>query len=381
MQLTDLEIASGTVVGGSVAQLPETRLDARAALEQVLLTAMSERRAVVSFSGGRDSSTVLALATHVARREGLPDPVPLTKRYPGVPEADEQEWQELVIGHLQLRDWEIVEFTDELDLVGDVATTGLRRHGLLWPPNAYLHVPLFERCRGSVLMTGYDGDRLFDGWRYRGVVPHLGRRRPTAKDARALASRFAPTGLVVRRTARRDESNVWLTDEALQQATHDAVSDRREPLDWRRRLGWLAGRRQVTAVTGSLAALAGDCEVQVLHPLMDPLTLAGLARTAGRRGWPHRTTALRELFDDLLPDSILSRRTKAVFGGAIVGEATRSFAEAWSGLGVPMADPAALRAEWLSPSPVFTSMTALHAAWLADRGSAREASGRALGRM
>jgi len=365
--LTDLEIASGTIMGGHIATLPRTSMGARESLEAVILEAMRDRRCVVSFSGGRDSSTVLALATHVARREGLPDPVPLTKRYPGVKEADETEWQELVIGHLGLADWEVVEFTDELDLVGDVATGVLRRHGLLWPPNAYLHQPLFERCRGSVLMTGYDGDRLFDSWRYRAVVPSLGRRRPARKDVRILASRFLPTAVAVHRTAKRTQDNLWLTDEALRDSAIAAVSDRREPLNWTRRMGWLAGRRQTRTVKHSLTVLGGAVDVRVLHPLVEPLALAGLACTGGHRGWPDRTTALRQLVGDLLPDALLARRTKAVFGGAILGEATHDFADAWSGTGVRLVDPEALRAEWLSPSPVFAALTALHAAWLADR--------------
>lgn len=366
MQLTDLEIAAGTIWGGTRVRLPRTSLSAREALESVMLDAMQDRRCVVSFSGGRDSSAVLAVATHVARREGLPDPVPLTKRYPGVAEADETEWQELVIGHLGLDDWEIVDFTDELDLLGDVATGVLRRHGLLWPPNAYLHQPLFERCRGSVLMTGYDGDRLFDGWRYRSVVPTIGRRRPARRDLRALASRFAPTAGLVRRTTRRTETNLWLTDAALHAAGREEVSDRREPLDWSRRLSWLAGRRQMAVVKESLSLIGGEVDVRVVHPLVEPLTLAGLARTGRHRGWANRTAALRELLADLLPDALLSRRTKAAFGDVIVRDRTRRFARGWSGRGVALVNPEALRGEWLSPSPVFASMTALHAAWLQE---------------
>lgn len=368
MRLSDLEVASGTVSGGCSHDLPPTALGGRQALEAVMLEAMRDRRGVVSFSGGRDSSTVLAIATHVARREGLPDPVPITTRFTDAPRSEEREWQELVVRHLGLSDWEVVESTDELDLLGDIATAALRRHGLLWPPNHYFYVPLLERSRGHVLLTGYDGDRLFDGWRYRSVVAGLGRRRPTLQDARTLASRFVPKELVVQRASRSTPSATWLADDVRRQLAQSAFSDRREPLDWRRRLRWLAGRRRTVVVTETLATLGEAFHVRVLHPLLAPLALAGLSNTGGRRGWPDRTSALRELVGDLLPDAVVARRSKAAFTEALVGEQMRTFAREWSGDGVPLVDPEALRHEWLSSSPVFQSMTALHAAWIHDQG-------------
>ena len=55
----------------------------RAALEAVVLRALLRPPCLVSFSGGRDSSLVLAIASDVARRHGLPLPVPATNRFPG----------------------------------------------------------------------------------------------------------------------------------------------------------------------------------------------------------------------------------------------------------------------------------------------------------
>src|SRR5579884_3063930 len=59
-----------------------------AALESVLVAALSRPPCAVSFSGGRDSSAVLALATDAARRHGLELPVPVTMRFPSVTAAE-----------------------------------------------------------------------------------------------------------------------------------------------------------------------------------------------------------------------------------------------------------------------------------------------------
>ena len=111
-------------------------------LEGAVLPALARPPCVVAFSGGRDSSAVLAVATGVAKKEGLPLPVPVTQVYPDNPETDETRWQELVIRHLGLTEWERVEVTGELDLLGPVARRLLTRHGLLWPPNFYTFEPL-----------------------------------------------------------------------------------------------------------------------------------------------------------------------------------------------------------------------------------------------
>ena len=63
----------------------------------------------MSFSGGRDSSALLAVALNVARRQGLPEPVALTLRYSENTDTEESAWQKLVVDHLRPKAWEIVE--------------------------------------------------------------------------------------------------------------------------------------------------------------------------------------------------------------------------------------------------------------------------------
>ncbi|SCF19599.1 Asparagine synthase [Micromonospora haikouensis] len=133
-----------------------------------MLPAVCRPPCLVSFSGGVDSSLVLAVAARVARREGLPDPVPVTWRFTGAPRAEESDWQDRVIAELGLGDgWQILQAGDDLDLVGPVAGRLLARYGQVHPPNRHLHLPIVELARGGALLTGVGGDQVLAGWRRR----------------------------------------------------------------------------------------------------------------------------------------------------------------------------------------------------------------------
>lgn len=135
--LSPFEAATGWVAGhaGPHVRSAPTSTDPVEALGNAILPALARPPCVVAFSGGRDSSAVLAVAMHVARREGLPSPVALTRRWPTYPETDESAWQELVVKSLGVADWEKVEF-EENDVIGPTFAPSLRRLGVLWPPVA-----------------------------------------------------------------------------------------------------------------------------------------------------------------------------------------------------------------------------------------------------
>src|SRR4051794_38463388 len=159
VQLTPLEVALGIPydLDDAVAPLPAAKVCrpgrassfARAALEGVVLAALHRPPCLVSFSGGRDSSAVLAVAASVARREGLPAPVPVSLRFPGAADSYESEWQEQVVRHVGIRDWHRVELGNELDLLGDMAKRVMAAHGPLWPFNAHLLVPTATLAAGG----------------------------------------------------------------------------------------------------------------------------------------------------------------------------------------------------------------------------------------
>ncbi len=103
-----------------------------------------------------------------------------------------------------------------------------------------------------------------------------------------------------------------------------------------------------------------------MHPLANTRFLAALAALPRRARFADRTTAMRAVFGDLLPDAILARETKASFDGAFWNRHSRAFAASWNG---EAADPAlvdadALRAEWAQERPDARTFTLLQAAWL-----------------
>src|SRR5688572_23125394 len=379
LQPTPLELAAGTVVGWAPPEpLPDVpaSLTPLEALQDALVPALERGRCCVAFSGGRDSSAILAAAVDAARARGLDDPVPLTMRFPGAEASLEDRWQEEVVAHLGLSDWHRVEIAGDLDFVGPHATAVLRRHGSFWPANGHSYLPLFAWARGGTLVTGLDGDGLLDGWQWGQVAAVLGgRRRPSPRDALRVVKAHSPRPLRRAWAARRERAFdrlSWLTPDAREQINRAFVRQRaEEPPDWRRRLGrYYLGQRHLAVIGETMQMTAADAEVAMAHPLLDRRFLAAFARAGGRAGYADRTEAMGVLFGGLLPRHVVERRSKAEFSGAFWGEASRVFAESWSGRGLDPAlvDAERLRAAWLSPSQGARSACLLQQAWLADSG-------------
>jgi hypothetical protein len=382
--LSDLELACGLVLGGDrrPAPLPSVApgFTPMTALEGAILPALRRPPCLVSFSGGRDSSAVLAVATALARREGLADPIPATNRIADAPASDEAQWQERVVAHLGLADWARLELTDELDAVGPYAQRAMLRHGLLWPFNAHFHLPLLEAAAGGSLLTGIGGDELFMAACPRRAYTVLtAQEAPRPRDVLTVGFAVAPRPL--RRAVHRRRSTVpfaWLSSHA-RRAIARVVADEeaREPLTPAARLRFWHARRSLRIGTAALGALGRDHDVLVVHPLAAPAVAAAVARSAPR-GFRGRTAGMRALFAGVLPDEVLGRASKACFDEAFFHRHSRAFAATWDGDGAPagVVDVEALRREWRSPAPAPQSLTLLQAAWLVRHrranGSARE---------
>ena len=377
--LTSLEVACGIVLGpGSAApdELPPgAAATPIAAFERAVLEALERPPCLVSFSGGRDSSAALAVAARVARREGLPLPIPATNRFAAVESSDELDWQELVVSHLGLRDWYRNDVADELDCVGPVAEDVLRRHGLLWPFNAFFHVPLLEAARGGSLITGIGGDEVLGGSRWaRAAAVLSGRARPRPRDVPRIALALAPPRLrapVLRR--RLDVGFPWLRPTS-QRLVVDAwvAQDAAEPFGWGKDFDWWRTFRYWQVARRSLALLAADADALVVHPFADPGFSRALARLPRNRRFDDRSAALALLFGDVLPAAVTGRMSKATFDGAFFNVHSRQLAETWQGEGADPrhVDADLLRDQWAVPEPDARSFLLLQSAWLARERSA-----------
>lgn len=382
--LTPLEIVAGFPNGDdlSAPELPAaTGASPLAAMERAVLPALRRPPCVVSFSGGRDSSAVLAVAANVARRYGLPPPVPVTLRFPDAPRSQESEWQERVVKFLGLGEWTRLNLTDELDWVGPVAGAVLREHGVVWPPNTHFHQPILEVARGGSLLTGIDGDTLLGGWRWARVIRMLtGTTRPEGRDLLRVLQAFSPPAVRAAVDNHRYPdmpSWPWLRPEAARAIARRWNADAaREPVVWQSRIRWVSRHRILRLTIHSMDLMAARSDVLALHPLADPAFLSALAAGRRWRGYPDRAVAMSMFFGSILPPEVVTRSTKALFNQAFSHRHTRQFATCWSGVGVDasLVDVEMLRALWSTEAMPPATALLLQTAWLAsqDGGLAAE---------
>lgn len=382
-RMSPLELATGMPRGTdpSTPPLPSAPVGrtARQCLEDVIACALVRAPCVVSFSGGRDSSAVLALAAHVARREGLPLPVPISQRFPDCADADEDSWQDLVVRHLALPDWIRLDFQDELDTLGPYATRVLERHGPLFPFNAHFHLPIAERAVGGTLLTGFGGDELLHpAWFHRRVNELLtGQVSWTRRDPLRVAAAYGPASvrrLVVRRRRAAIPPRPWLRPEADRAVTEAAIRElAAEPVRWDVAVdhAWWRLRYRRASEAG-LACVAGMHDVAVCHPLTDGRFIAAAAREGGRTGYPSRTEAMRRLAGDLLPPETTTRGSKAILTDVFWNRYAMAFGAAWDGSGLDpdIVNVDILRRMWSAgdrDAPDLRTHSLLQTAWLSSR--------------
>lgn len=372
-----LEIACGIVVDGdphAPKLAGESRARSRTAIDDAIRRALLRPPCLVSFSGGRDSSAVLAAAAALARREGLDLPIPATHLFPDVSSTQEDDWQEQVVGHLDLPDWVRNVVIDELDSIGPVAQAVLLRYGVLWPFNAHLHVPLFERAGGGSLLTGVGGDELFGPQRWRVAQSLLsGRTRPRPRHVATLGLALAPTPVRRELLVRRHEIRwPWLHPPVEARVNRRRADwQARTPRRWNAALGWWWQSRTRVVLTQTMELLGADSQTQVVQPFLERGVLEAAAAEFGARGPADRTAAMRAVFGDVLPDGVLSRRSKATFDAAFCSHHSRAFAASWTGSGVDssLVDVEHVADVWNAVRPDPRSFSLMQAAWLAGQTS------------
>lgn len=376
-ELSRLEAVAGCPLGGRGRSAPRIGDRNRGPLEALVSSierTLDSGPPAVAFSGGRDSSLLLAVAALVCRRAGIEPPMPITLCMPTpLAEADEGGWQELVMEHLGIPHWHRIPIGDELDLVGHYARRHLVRDGLLFPANAHSVVPMLEAAGDRCLIVGLGGDELLSPHQWRPVQDLLaGRRKPQPRDLVRLAVGAIPRAIRggLRPPSAEDlEEMEWLRPAVRRRLGRLVRRGFEEPVRWHAAVRHVSARRDVVLPLRAMERLAEPGGHRVQAPLLDPGFVGALARAGGHSGWGGRTATMDQLARDLLPADVVGRRTKAYFNRVFFGQESRAFAAAWSGRGLDetLVDPEALRREWLSEVPDFRTSMLLQSAWLADR--------------
>lgn len=374
--LDPLEVHSGAIMGKR--RLPPRppvpplqSLNVRSALEELLLPALSRPPCLIAFSGGRDSSVILAASTEAARRHGLDDPIPLTLRYQAHPRTWENEWQERTVRHLGLTGWEIIQIESELDALGSLARDVLVTHGLYWPGNAQTMKVLMDAAGTGSLITGNGGDEAFTGMignaAKRASIIQIVRMNPIRNVVQYLPLEFLPRPWKKRILARRLLNMSWLRPNALRAIRRRYLTRALEKRGASRMLETLHENRSFELARSAYDAIASDTGTLLCEPFWDHRFHLAAMASLPHEGFSSRNAAIAGFFGDLLPPDVSSRSTKAVFTEVFWGPASRAFAEQWDGDGLDpdLVDPARLRREWTKPRPDFRSITPLQAAWLA----------------
>lgn len=352
MRLTELESVAGFPIG----KIPGRSLGRgsgtpRSWLEEAILTALGNAPCAVAFSGGRDSSALLALAVSLARANGLAVPIPVTLRFDDEA-SNEDEWQHLLIDHLGLDDWIRIDASTDLKLTGSLAESLIREAGVAYPTNAYTHLRLAREVPGGALITGIGGDEVFaspaEGW----LRVITGKALPRLRHVKAAVNDTLP-GRVQRIGRRILTDHHWLLPDVREVLIEDVG---RSYWDGSRRFNeglrrWVNDRYYVS-LRQTLRAVEASSGCRVIAPFLDRRFLAAFATESGIGGPKSRTDAMNRLFGDVLPPATVSRPTKAIFDLALY-EIEERFLETWNGEGLPidLVSADALRAEWRKPAP------------------------------
>jgi asparagine synthase (glutamine-hydrolysing) len=257
----------------------------------------------------------------------------------------------------------------------------MERHGLPYPYNLHLLVPMMQEARGGTLVTGLGGDQAFnEAGRALDVLAR--RTRPVPRDLLRIGIGLGPRAL--RRAVRRDRDAPlnfpWLAPVGSSVLAREWLEeDIRRPFFWDATVRQIWRSRFMQVTVRRIEAVGTDMGVRVCHPFAEWEFIDALAAEVGRTGLQSRTAAMTALFRDALPPELLNRPTKASFNDVLWSTHAQEFAtelnetrleELLARLGVhEIVDPRRLAAHWSGHEPLANSFLLLQACWLKSQGT------------
>ena len=200
------------------------------------------------------------------------------------------------------------------------------------PPRAALalqrtlsRLPCSRRAAGGTLLTGIGGDEALGSsrWARSVAVARCRASRGTRPSSRGATARRVPCGGPSSPAAPRSPSPGSGPRPRARSCGHGPRTRRQQPAGLHPPAA-LSRPAAPRAGPRELRAARGGCGAAVAHPLLDPRFLAALAAAGGPRGWADRSTAMRALFDGVLPSQLLLAPRKARFEGAFWGPESRA---------------------------------------------------------
>ncbi len=359
---------------------PSTRArnKARGSLFEVLVDQIAlrldDRPVYVQFSGGCDSSLVLSAAVVACDRTDHDAPVPLTFRYPLLPETDENDFQSLMLEFLKLGPGHREIVTTEFDLLGPAAQRGLNELGVVWPAPVVACSDVFRSIPPGLVLSGEGGDEVMGPRRIAGVfrAAEMLRRGQLKATAGNLAHAVGPS--IVRRRAMLKGGGMvgeWIeAEEAKRFVRRIGETYGREPLRSSRYASYYAQLSSSTLALHQITAIMHWAGQQYCAPLMDPSFVAAVNDLTPDYDLRNRHRVLRRHFAEHLPVEILRRTDKRYMQSVYFNDHAREFARHWDG---QIEDDAIngklLKNHWLTANPheVWSqTFLLLQAVWLAS---------------
>jgi asparagine synthetase B (glutamine-hydrolysing) len=353
------------------------RNKARGSLFEVLVDQITLRLddhpVYVQFSGGCDSSLVLSAAVTACARSSHDAPIPLTFRYPLLPETDENEYQRLMLDYLRIGHGRCEHITTEFDLLGHAAQRGLRELGLVWPAPVVACADVFRSIPSGLVLSGEGGDEVMGPRRIAGLFRAAemfkqGRVKATAGN---LAMALGPSG--IRRRAMLKGGGMvgeWISpEEASRFVQRIGETYSREPLRRSRYAQHYARLSSSTLALHQITAIMNWAGQQYGAPLMDPSFVTAVDDLTPASDLRNRHRILRRHFTENLPVEITHRTDKRYMQSVYFNDEAREFARHWDGqIDDPYVRGPKLRSHWLTAKrdEVWSqTFLLLQAAWLA----------------